>query len=267
MNLCDKKISSIGLGTWKMGGDYWTPGHGNDNLYIEAIKYAINKGINLIDTAEMYGGGHTEEIVGKAVADFDRESLFITTKVWPNHLKYDDTIKSALASLKRLNTKYIDLYLIHWPNPDVKVEETISAMEKLIDMGVVRCIGVSNFDVKLLDQAIHSTKKYEIVANQIQYSIYRLTPERDVIPFAEKNKVTIIAYSPLGQGSISSESRLKDIALKYGKTQAQVALAYLKRRSIPIPKAVQKTHIDEIADVMKFDLRDEDYNEIRKRFS
>ncbi|MEJ2780006.1 aldo/keto reductase [Stygiolobus sp. CP850M] len=263
--LCDKKVSEIGLGTWKMGGGFWTADYSNDDKYIEAISYAISKGINVIDTAEMYGGGHTEELVGKAVLRFQRDDVFIITKVWNNHLKYDDVIKSATNSLKRLNTKYIDLYLIHWPNPSVKLSETLAAMEELVDKGIVRCIGVSNFDLNLLKEAITLTRKYEIVADEIEYSIYDLSPERDIIPFAKKNGIKIIAYSPLGQGRIATETILSDIAQKYGKTVAQIALAYLKKNAIPIPKSANKKHIDEIAEVLRFDLSDEDAKEVRRR--
>jgi diketogulonate reductase-like aldo/keto reductase len=266
MKLCDKEVSKIGLGTWKMGGGYWTPEYGKEQIYIEAIRYAISRGIKIIDTAEMYGGGHTEEIVGEAISVFDRESLFIITKVWNNHLRYDDVIKSAKGSLKRLKSKYIDLYLIHWPNPRVPLKETLSAMEKLIDMGIVRCIGVSNFDKRLLDEAIHTTSKYEILADEVEYSVYNLTPEKELIPFAEENGVKIIAYSPLGQGQIKYETKLSDIAKKYGKTQAQIALAYVMRKSIPIPKAVEKSHIDEITDSINITLSEEDIEEIRRRF-
>ncbi|WP_221290453.1 aldo/keto reductase [Stygiolobus caldivivus] len=250
-----------------MGGGFWTPDYSNDGKFIEAISYAITKGINVIDTAEMYGGGHTEELVGKAVSSFNRDDVFIITKVWSNHLKYDDVIKSAVNSAKRLNVKYIDLYLIHWPNPSVKLSETISAMEELVDKGIIRCIGVSNFDVELLKEAIATAKKYEIVADEIEYSIYNLSPERDLIPFAKKQGLEVIAYSPLGQGQIKAEDRLADIARKYGKSQAQVALAYVKKDAIPIPKSEDKKHIDEIAEVLKFDLTDDDIREIRRRFS
>ncbi len=264
MYICDKKVSPIGLGTWRMGGGYWQPDYSNDSLYINAIRYAIDSGLTLIDTAEMYGGGHTEELVGKAIQGYDREELFIITKVWNNHLHYDDVIKSAKASLSRLNSKYIDLYLIHWPNPSVPIKETISAMEKLIDDGIVRCIGVSNFNVNELEEAMYSVKKYEITANEIEYSVLNKNAENDVIPYCEKNNIKVIAYTPLGKGRVSEIPLLKEIGEKYGKTPVQIALAYVMRRAIPIPKAVKKEHIDEIVGALNLVLTDEDYERIRR---
>ncbi|WP_338599292.1 aldo/keto reductase [Sulfolobus tengchongensis] len=264
MKLCNKEVSQIGFGTWKMGGGYWSPDYSNDNKYIEIIKYVISKGVNVIDTAEMYGGGHAEELVGKAVKDFDRESIFIITKVWPNHLRYDDLIKSAKDSLRRLDSKYIDLYLIHWPNSSIPLEETIRAMEYLVDQGIVNCIGVSNFDVMLLERAMSLTKKYEIVANEIEYNVDNKTAERDIIPFCERNNIKVIAYSPLSRGNVKNNTILEEIGRKYGKTSVQVALNYLMRRSIPIPKASTKEHVDEILGALGWNLSNDDYDRISK---
>lgn len=146
IKLGDKEVSNIGLGTYGMGGKT-LPDYKNDSGEIEAIKYAIKNNINLIDTAEYYSGGHSEELIGKAIKDFNREDIFIISKVWPTHLHYDDVIKSAKASLKRLDTDYIDLYLIHWPNPKIPVKETLDAMDELMKNGLIKNIGVSNFDI------------------------------------------------------------------------------------------------------------------------
>lgn len=263
MRFCDQEISQIGFGTWKIGGGYWTPDYSKDSYYVELLKYVISKGINVIDTAEMYGGGHSEELVGKAIKDFDREKVFIITKVWPNHLKYDDLIKSAKASLKRLESGYIDLYLIHWPNTSVPLEETIRAMEYLVDQGITRCIGVSNFDVPLLKEVMSLTRKYEIVANEIEYNVLNKSAERDIIPFCEKNNIKIIAYSPLAKGNLKDIKIIEKIRSKYNKTPIQVMLNYLLRRSIPIPKASSKEHVDEILGAIGWSLSDEDYEMIR----
>ncbi|ARM76752.1 aldo/keto reductase [Acidianus manzaensis] len=262
MELCKKTISPIGLGTWRMGGGFWNADYSNDELYIEIIKYALEKGINIIDTAEMYGGGHTEELVGKAIKDFDREKIVIITKVWPSHLKYEQVIQSAKNSLKRLQTDYIDVYLIHWPNPEVDLKETFKAMNKLVEENIVNCIGVSNFSIELLEKSPEN-----IVANEIEYNLYNLSAEADVIPYCERKGIKIIAYSPLGQGKIGSDKRLQEIARKYNKSPAQIALNYLSRRSIPIPKASKKEHIDEIIESTKFQLSNEDINHIRRLYS
>ncbi len=135
MNLCDKKISKIGFGTWKIGGGYWSADRTRDPHWIDLLRYVMDRGINLFDTAEMYGGGHTEELLAQALKQYDPEDFLVVTKVWNNHLAYEELIKSAKASLKRLGLKTIDLYLIHWPSPSVPIRESIRAMEKLVKMG------------------------------------------------------------------------------------------------------------------------------------
>lgn len=259
MNLCDKKVSKIGFGTWKIGGGYWSADRTRDPQWIELLRYVYDRGINLFDTAEMYGGGHTEELVGQALKDYDEEEFTIITKVWNNHLSYDDVIKSAKASLRRLNVKLIDLYLIHWPSPSVPLRETIRAMEKLVDDGVVRCIGVSNFDVTLVQEAMEVSSRYQIEANEIEYSYVHREPEAQLIPFLERNNIKVIAYSPLGRGEISRDARLAEVAKRYGVTPIQVGLNYVARRAIPIPKASTKAHVDELAKVLEWDLKEEDY--------
>lgn len=161
-------IPVIGLGTWNIGG-----GDVADTTYdsedISAMKTAIKLGITHIDTAEAYAQGHTEELDGKAIGGFDRKSLFITSKVSPRHLNYDDLIVSVKGSLRRLNTDYIDLYLIHAPNPDIPIQETMKAMDSLAEQKLIRCMGVSNFSVEQIKEARKYTKN-KIVANQIEYN-------------------------------------------------------------------------------------------------
>ena len=140
-------IPVIGLGTWTIGG-----GDVADTTYdsedISAMKTAIKLGITHIDIAEAYAGGHTEELVGRAIGGFDRKSLFVTSKVSPEHLSYDDLLASAKGSLRRLNTDYLDLYLIHAPNPDIPIQETMKAMDSLVEQKLIRYMGVSNFSVE-----------------------------------------------------------------------------------------------------------------------
>ncbi|MCL4451457.1 MAG: aldo/keto reductase [Candidatus Thermoplasmatota archaeon] len=260
--LCGSSVSDFGIGTWGMGGRS-SPEPGNDLVQVEAIKYALDKGTNVIDTAEMYASGHTEEIVSKAIKEYDRENLFIITKVWNTHLRSQDLLKAAYQSLKRLGTSYVDLYLIHWPNPSVPISESISAMEKLVKDGFVRNIGVSNFNVKELQDAMDATKKCEIRANQIEYNYGKREPEVDVIPFCEKNKVDVIAYTPIMKGHLTSYDVLRKIAQKYNATAIQTALNYVMRRSYPIPKSSSKSHIDELLGSLDFKLSDLDYNELK----
>ncbi|EHP71070.1 MAG: aldo/keto reductase [Metallosphaera yellowstonensis] len=259
MELCEKKVSKVGFGTWKIGGGYWSADRTRDSHWLDLLKYVVEKGINLFDTAEMYGDGHAEELLGQALKGEDQDEFTVITKVWNNHLKYDDVIKAARASLRRLGLKYIDIYLIHWPSPSVPLRETMRAMEKLVDDGVVRCIGVSNFDTNLLEEVLSAVNRYKIEVNEMEYSILNRKIEKDLITLAQRNGVKIVAYSPLGRGEVSSLPILTEVAKKYGRTPVQVALNYVARKAIPIPKASTKPHVDDIAGTLDWDLTDEDY--------
>ncbi len=241
-----------------MGGSF-ASSRSDDRRYVDAIRYAINSGINVIDTAEMYGSGHAEEIVSESIKGIDRDGLFIISKVWPTHLKYDSVIRSCNESVKRLGT-YIDLYLIHWPSHDVPLSETMGAMEKLVDSGQIRNIGVSNFSVSDMEEAFSCMKKYDVSANEIEYNFRNKSAENDVIPWCEKNGVEIIAYSPLNKGDFSG---LKHISEKHGIPPVKLAIGYAKRRSLPIPKGSTRDHIDEIAESMHYNIEDDVYNEIK----
>ncbi|MEM4281490.1 MAG: aldo/keto reductase [Candidatus Caldarchaeum sp.] len=261
-------VAAIGLGTWNMGGsDY--PDYRDDDRYVEAIRYAVELGMNHIDTAEMYAAGHAEELVGRAVKNFTRDEVFIATKVWPSNLRYDDVIKSCRRSLERLGFRYVDLYMIHWPNPRIPLSETMRAMEKLVKDGLVRYIGVSNFDVGLVEEAMEALKGEEIVSNQVEYSLESRDVEKKLIPFCERNGITVVAYTPLGKGRIPAEASsrsargrvLAEVAAKYGKTPAQVVLNWViwKPNVITIPKAVRKEHLEENAGGAGWRLAEEDY--------
>ncbi|BCU67020.1 aldo/keto reductase [Sulfolobales archaeon HS-7] len=230
------EIGRIGFGTWGIGGGYWKADYTKDKEEIEAMKYWLSKGIRTIDTAEMYGGGHTEELVGEAIKREVRDDVFIISKVWSNHLHYEDLIKSGKASAKRVGT-FLDLYLIHWPNDQVPLCESIRALETLVESGIARHIGVSNFDVPHLREALSCTRKYEIFANEIKYNYFYREPEKDIIPFCEENKIKVIAYEPLEKGA----------AARVGLKEA---LSYIMKRTVPIPKSSNKAHIDEIVNAV-----------------
>jgi len=226
------KLPEIGLGTWQYSGG------------IEPLRKGISLGAFLIDTAEMYG---TEGIVGKAVKG-DRKQVFIATKVSGNHLRYDDVMRAAEASLKRLGTDYIDLYQIHWPDSSVPIKETVRAMENLADLGKVKFIGVSNFYLKNLEEAEACMRKYRIVSNQVKYSLLQRGIEEDMLPYCQKNHITVIAYSPLDKAGLTSKPFFKNraamnvlqkVALETGKTMAQVALNWClsKPSVIAVPKS------------------------------
>ena len=243
-----EKISVIGIGTWKLGSD--------KKKEIAAIKHGISLGINLVDTAEMYAN---EEIIGEAISG---ENVFIATKVSPANFNENSVIASCNSSLKKLGVKSIDLYQLHWPNYAVKITETMRAMEKLMDDGKIRNIGVSNFSIKELEEANAALKKYEIVSNQIEYSVLVRSVGDLLSDFCRKNKITIIAYSPFGSGALYNKKYtecfeiLKKIGTAHMKTPSQVALNWLisKGNISAIPKASSIEHMTENATSIGWEL-------------
>jgi len=263
------KIPVLGLGTWKMGSSL-TTNRSRDEDYIKAIKYAISLGITHIDTAEIYGAGHSEELVGEAVKLFDRKKLFITTKVSPHHLSYQGIIKSCENSLKRLNLKFIDLYLIHWHNPFASLKNALAAFDTLVSQGLIRFIGVSNFSVKQFKNAQNYSKN-RIVTNQVEYSLLERDPEKELLIYCEKEKIILTAYTPLASGRLTQKGLfpiLDKIASKCNKTPAQVALRWLieKPPVIVIPKASTKAHIDETTGSVGWKLAPQDKEELDQNF-
>lgn len=245
-----EKIPAIGLGTWELD---------NTKDDVVALKLGLKMGAKFIDTAEMYG---TEETVGDAIKN---EEVFVATKVLPSHFKYNDVIKACEISLKKLGIKTIDLYQLHWPSLTVPIEETMKAMETLVEQGKIRYIGVSNFNVKRTIAAQEALKKNEIVANQVEYSPLERGIEKNIVPFCQKEKITVIAYSPFGHGSLFHKNAeikkiLEQIAKKYNKTLAQVTLNWLisKEDVVAIPKAAGIEHIKENVKAADFELKKED---------
>ncbi len=259
-------ISSLAFGTWRIGGGYWYADHSRDKEWINAIRKAIELGITTIDTAEMYGNGHAEELVGEAIKGLKRDELFIVSKVWPSHADYDDVINSANKSAKRLGT-YIDLYLLHSPSR-VPICKTIKAFEKLVDDGIIRFFGLSNFDVEGIEKAKECVSKYEIVAIQNHYSLLSRGDERKALAYAENNGMLYMAYTPLENGILSRNEFLANVGKKYNKSATQVALNwYICRNSLlPIVKASKVEHVEENAGAMGWRLSDEDWKAIDEHF-
>jgi aryl-alcohol dehydrogenase-like predicted oxidoreductase len=239
-----ERVSTIGMGTWKMGS-YSTSEERVKQL--QALKRGIELGINLIDTAEMYGAGRSEELVGAATKD-TRKDLFIASKVSPGNLRHDDVIRACHGSLRRLGTPYLDLYQIHWPNPDIPIGETMSAMGELVEEGAVRFVGVSNFSVSETEEARAALSRADIVSNQVEYSLADRRVERDILPYCTREKITLIAYSPLARGNIA-HSIPEEVLSKYNMTPAQVMLNWVTRDTnvVAIPKAASIAHLEENA--------------------
>lgn len=195
----DLKVSVIGLGTWQFGSKGW--GYGSEYGKKEAIKIinkALELGINFIDTAEVYGDGLSEEIIGEAIKGWNRDELIIATKVAPWNLTYKRVLKAAERSLRRLRTNYIDLYQIHWPNPIIPLSSTMKAMKELIKAGKVRYVGVSNFSLTRLKKARSFLPEIDIISNQVKYNMIERSIEKDLLPYCKREDLVIIAYSRSG---------------------------------------------------------------------
>lgn len=234
-------VPEIGVGVWRYGGG------------AEPLRHAIRLGASLIDTAEAYG---TEKVVGEAIKGI-RDQVFVATKVSGSHLRHDEVLKAAETSLRRLDIAHIDLYQIHWPNSLVPIQETMRAMEVLVDRGLVKYIGVSNFSTAELRAAQAATSKYPIVSNQVLYNLNRRQIEADLLPYCQGNQITIIAYTPLDSGHLTKGSAISSnpdrmkvlelVALQTQKTLAQVALNWCISHPgvIAIPKSDKTARVAE----------------------
>lgn len=271
----ETKIPLLGLGTWGMGGKQETETTYDEESII-AIKTAIELGMTHIDTAEMYGRGHTEDLVGQAIREFNREDLFITTKVLAEHLRYNDVVSSARDSLRRLGTEYIDLYLIHSPNPGIPIRETMKAFDFLVEKGLIRHMGVSNFSVEEMKEA-QGWSQNKIVANQIEYNLLvrnrgmlSTDMESEIIPYCQQNDMLVIAWCPLARGRLLKPGFkiLDKLAQKYTRTRAQVALNWLisKNGIIAIPKASNVKHLEENMGAIGWELEQEDIQTLDNAF-
>jgi len=267
-----ESIPIVGLGTWGIGGEM-SPDPSRDDASIQALKLGLDLEMKFIDTAEMYAAGHSEEVVARAL-EGRRDGVFVASKVSPRHFAYDDVLAAAKRSLKRLGLKQMDLYQLHWPSSKIPISETMRAMEKLVSDGLTRYIGVSNFSVEQTKEAQQSLSHEKIVSNQVEFSLIDRRVEARILPYCQKEGLTLIAYSPLGQGKIprgkgSSFKILDEIAEKSGKTRSQVALAWVLQHDsvVAIPKAVDIDHVKENAEVADWKLDKEDYQRLAKAFS
>ncbi|MCS7241605.1 MAG: aldo/keto reductase [Candidatus Caldatribacterium sp.] len=246
------KVPVIGLGTWDLRGE---EGY-------QAVLSALSLGYRHIDTAEFY---ENEREVGRAIKDsgLPRDAIFLTTKVWYTHLRFQDLIRSCEASLQRLGTDYVDLYLIHWPNEAVPLEESLEAMEKLRAEGKIRFIGVSNFDTHLLDKA-RTIARSPILTDQVEYHPY--FSQGPLLEYCQNNRIILTAYSPLARGRLLQDPLLVQIAEKYGKTVAQVVLRWLIEQDmvVAIPKAKNPKRQKENLDIFDFSLTEEEKRAISR---
>lgn len=243
------EMPMLGLGTWDLRGEACK----------RAVKEALGLGYTHIDTAWMY---KNQREIGDALreAGADRSRLFITSKVWRTHLHYDGVMEQIGETLRDLQTAYVDLFLIHWPDEATPREETFRALEKIAEEGRARSIGVSNFSVKLLEGS-ERISKVPICANQIKY--HPGSEQRDVLRWCQERRVAVTAYSPLARGGVLRDQALTRIAKAHGKTPAQVTLRWLVQKGmVVIPKASSRAHLAENMDLFSWSLADGEMAEI-----
>lgn len=247
-----KGIPAIGLGTWMLKGKECE----------QVVSKAIQCGYRHVDTAEMYDN---EEYVGLGLANtgVSRSQLFITSKVWRDNLGKEEVIRSCRLSLERLGTSYLDLYLVHWPNKEISLEETFSAMKQLLDEGKIKAMGVSNFTIEHLKEAILVAEKLgiSIAVNQVEF--HPLLYQKELLDFCNEHDIQLVAYSPLARGEVLSHPILKEISQEHTKTSAQVVLRWLLQKDIVvIPKSSSEDHLRKNLDVHDFSLSKEEVERI-----
>ncbi len=233
-----RSVPALGQGTWRMGED---KRRAADET--RAILAGLDAGLSLVDTAEMYGDGSTESWIGEALAG-RRDEVFLVSKAVPRNASRDRLRRSCEASLKRLRTDRIDLYLLHWPG-SVPLEETVAGMEALKAAGKIGAWGVSNFDVDDME-ALLAAGGEGCAVNQVLYNVTRRGPEHDLVPWLERRGIPLMAYSPVEQGRLPTRGALSGVAERHGMTPNQVALAWTMREgAISIPKAASLAHVKE----------------------
>jgi len=237
-------IPKIGFGCWTIGGE-GAPNLADDERSLAALRSAVELGYRHFDTAEYYAAGHSEELLGQVVRESGRtrEDFFITSKVSPEHLAYEEVLRSCAASLARLGLAYLDLYLIHWPVRGMNLPETFRALNRLVSEGRVRALGVSNFNLKLLKEAA-ALSATPLLTNQVPYSIPdRRYVENGVLAYCQSNDILLTAYSPV-KSRFFRGKKLAEFARQKGSTPFQVGLAWLARqpRVIAIPTSFNPQH-------------------------
>ncbi len=260
------ELPVIGQGTWLIEGDRETEARG-----IESLRLGLSLGLTHIDTAEMYGNGRAEELVAEAIQG-RREDVFLVSKVLPSNASYKGTLRACESSLRRLQTGYLDLYLLHWDSSH-PIGETMRAMEDLVQQGMTRYIGVSNFDVPLMESAMRALKRERLACNQVLYYLGDRGIERKLIPFCKAHEIAVVGYSPFGHKRFpapeSPQGRvLEEVASRYGRTGRQAVLNFLTRDPdvFTIPKASRPAHVRENAGSVGWTLSEEDVAVIDRAF-
>lgn len=246
------QIPALGFGTFELSPD--------DT--VRMVDAAIQTGYRHIDTARMY---RNEEAVGEAIATgpVRRDELWVTSKVWPDQFREGDLERSVEDSLEKLEMDYLDLVLLHWPNPDVPLAETIRALDRVKREGLSRFIGVSNFTVDLLNEALALSDE-EMITNQIEY--HPFIDQRKIVSRTRDSAMAVTAYCPLAQGRVFDDPTLQDIAEQHGKNPGQVALRWLiqQERTVAIPRTSSEDHVRDNFHIFDFALTDREMEEISR---
>lgn len=256
-----EKVPAFGLGTWRMGESVFS--RRNE---IAIIQYALERGVRLIDTAEMYGEGGAEKVIGKAIRG-RRDGIFIVSKVYPHNASRSGTVAACERSLRRLETDRIDLYLLHWPG-SIPIAETLEAFMALRDAGKIRYFGVSNFYAENLAELWDAPGGNEIAANQLPYNLSRRGIEWETLPRMRLRDIPVMAYSPLEQAGLLNSPELQSFAEANGMTPAQVVLRWLfaQEDAIVIPKTVKSDRLDENIAALDSELTPEQLVELDRLF-
>jgi diketogulonate reductase-like aldo/keto reductase len=254
-------VPVLGLGTWMIGE---RPDRRADE--IAALNLGLDLGMSLVDTAEMYGNGSSEELIAKAIGH-RRKEVFLVTKVLPQHATRAGTVAACHASLKRLNSGHIDLYLLHWRG-SVPLEETLKGFNDLKAAGKILHWGVSNFDTDDMNELIALDPDRSVQTNQVLYNLTRRGIEFDLLPWSRKRGIPVMAYSPIEQGRLLKNPRLKAIAARHSATPAQTALAWVLRNEgvMAIPKSGTPNHVRENAAALDITLTAQDLTELDESF-
>jgi diketogulonate reductase-like aldo/keto reductase len=253
-------VPLIGQGTWEMQHD---PDDAPD-----ALRRGIDLGMNHIDTAEIYGSGEVERIVGSAI-NGRRDEVFLVSKIGPRKASKSGTVAACERSLERLETDHLDVYLLHWPTGDHPLEETFAGFKQLQGAGKIRHFGVSNFDVGLLEKAISIAGEGEIACNQVKYHLKERSIEEELIPFCQEHRVAVVGYSPFGKGKLPERNKtLREVAERHSVTPHQVALSFLTRleATFTIPKASRVEHVENNAAADSLELTDADVEQLDEAF-
>ncbi len=255
------KVPVLGLGTWGMG-----EARRRRDEEAAALRLGLDLGMTLIDTAEMYGEGGAEEVVGQAIAG-RRDEVFLVSKVYPHNATRQGTVAACERSLKRLGTDRLDLYLLHWRGA-VPLAETLDAFAALKRAGKIRHYGVSNFDLGDMEELWSLAGGPETATNQVLYNLTRRGIEWALLPWCREHRVPIMAYSPIEQGRLLTKRALKTIAARRGVTPAQIALAWLLHQDggLAIPKAADPAHLRENRAALDIALSREELAELNRAF-